>query len=134
VAAVAAAYDEGAEGYRRYRITGDGVSPMAIPGTPGGQYVAMGLEHNEKGRHRPDPRTHTQMTEKRFRKFDLAAAEAPEPVTYGDPGAEVGIVTWGSTAGVAIEAIDRLAEDGVKVALLAPKMILPLPDAQLAEF
>ena len=26
--------------YRRYAITADGVSPMAIPGTPGGQYTA----------------------------------------------------------------------------------------------
>ena len=128
------AYAEGAESYLRYRLTDDGVSPMAIPGTPGGQYVAMGLEHNEKGRHRPDPRSHTQMTDKRFRKLTLAGRDAPAPVTYGDPAAEIGIVTWGSTAGVAIEAIDRLAEDGVKVALVAPKMLLPLPDAQLADF
>ncbi|HEU5318240.1 MAG TPA: 2-oxoacid:acceptor oxidoreductase subunit alpha, partial [Chloroflexota bacterium] len=130
----AEAYAEGADSYLRYRLTEDGVSPMAIPGTPGGQYVAMGLEHNEKGRHRPDPRSHTQMTEKRFRKFDLAAKQAPAPVTYGDPDAEIGIVAWGSTAGVAIEAIDRLKEEGISAALVAPKMLLPLPDAQLAGF
>lgn len=124
-----------AEGsYLRYKLTESGISPMSLPGTPGGQYVAMGLEHNEKGRHRPDPRSHTQMTEKRFRKFDSAADDAPDAVTYGNPDAEIGIVTWGSTAGVAIEAIDRLREEGVDVALVAPKMILPLPDAQLAEF
>jgi 2-oxoglutarate/2-oxoacid ferredoxin oxidoreductase subunit alpha len=128
------AYADGEEGYLRYRITESGVSPMAIPGTPGGQYVAMGLEHNEKGRHRPDPRSHTQMTEKRFRKYEAAAGDAPEAVTYGNPDAEIGIVTWGSTAGAAIEAIDRLREEGIDAALVAPKMILPLPDAQLGEF
>ncbi|MDQ3702808.1 MAG: 2-oxoacid:acceptor oxidoreductase subunit alpha [Chloroflexota bacterium] len=127
-------FDESEAGYRRYQITADGVSPMSIPGTPGGQYVAMGLEHNEKGRHRPDPRTHTQMTEKRFRKFDLAARDAPAPVTYGNPEAPLGIVTWGSTAGVAIEAIDVLAAEGIDACLVAPKMILPLPDQQLGEF
>ena len=30
------------EGYRRYAIGADRTSPMAIPGTPGGQYTAMG--------------------------------------------------------------------------------------------
>jgi 2-oxoglutarate ferredoxin oxidoreductase subunit alpha len=127
-------FDETDAGYLRYKLTPDGVSPMAIPGTPGGQYVAMGLEHNEKGRHRPDPRSHTQMTEKRFRKFDLAAGDAPAPVTYGNPDAEIGIVTWGSTAGVAIEAIDVLKTEGIEACLVAPKMLLPLPDQQLGAF
>jgi len=127
-------FSDGEDGYLRYRLTETGVSPMAIPGTPGGQYVSMGLEHNEKGRHRPDPRSHTQMTEKRFRKLSLSAQDAPEAVIYGDPDADVGIVTWGSTAGVAIEAIDLLKEEGINVALVAPKMILPLPEAQLSDF
>jgi 2-oxoglutarate ferredoxin oxidoreductase subunit alpha len=130
----ARAYDESDSGYLRYRITESGISPMSIPGTPGGQYVAMGLEHNERSRHRPDPRSHTQMTEKRFRKFDLAVQEAPKPVTYGDPDAEIGIVTWGSTAGVAIEAIDLLQRDGIAACLIAPKMLLPLPDHQIGAF
>ncbi len=132
--APAAPYSEGDSGYLRYRLTESGVSPMSIPGTPGGQYVAMGLEHNEKGRHRPDPRSHTQMTDKRFKKFYSAAAEAPEATTYGDPQAPIGIVTWGSTAGVAIEAIDILKEEGVNACMVAPKMLLPLPDQQLGEF
>jgi 2-oxoglutarate ferredoxin oxidoreductase subunit alpha len=132
--ATAAPYSEGDSGYLRYRLTESGVSPMSIPGTPGGQYVAMGLEHNEKGRHRPDPRSHTQMTDKRFKKFYAAAAEAPEATTYGDPQAPIGIVTWGSTAGVAIEAIDILKEEGINACMVAPKMLLPLPDQQLGEF
>ena len=127
-------YDESTNGYLRYKLTDTGVSPMAIPGTPGGQYVAMGLEHNEKGRHRPDPRSHTQMTDKRFRKLDLAERNAPAPVTYGNPNAAIGIVTWGSTAGVAIEAIDTLAAEGIDVCLVAPKMLVPLPEAQLGAF
>jgi len=91
----------------------------------------MGLEHNEKGRHRPDPRTHTQMTEKRFRKMEHAELEAPAPVLHGNQDAEIAIVTWGSTAGVAIEAIDILAEEGIDVCLVAPRMVMPLPRHQL---
>ena len=124
-------YDDSPKGYRRYAHTENGVSPVAIPGTPGGQYVGMGLEHNEKGRHRPDPRTHTQMTEKRFRKMEHAELEAPAPVLHGNQDAEIAIVTWGSTAGVAIEAIDILAEEGIDVCLVAPRMVMPLPRHQL---
>jgi 2-oxoglutarate/2-oxoacid ferredoxin oxidoreductase subunit alpha len=125
-----AAYDE-KHGYLRYELTESGISAMSLPGTPGGQYVAMGLEHTERSRHRPDPRTHTYMTEKRFRKFEHAVADAPEPVTHGDPNADVAIVTWGSTAGVAIETIDLLREQGVNACLVAPRLLLPLPKAQL---
>jgi 2-oxoglutarate ferredoxin oxidoreductase subunit alpha len=126
-------YDE-KHGYLRYQLTESGISPMAIPGTPGGQYVAMGLEHNERSRHRPDPRTHTQMTEKRFRKIEGSVQDAPEAVTYGDPNADIAIVTWGSTAGVAIEAIDLLKEEGINACLVAPRMVMPLPKAQLDSY
>jgi len=37
----ATAYDDSPKGYRRYAHTENGVSPVAIPGTPGGQYVGM---------------------------------------------------------------------------------------------
>ena len=125
-------YDESGAGYRRYAQTESGVSPVSIPGTPGGQYVGMGLEHNERGRHRPDPRTHTQMTEKRFRKLAHSEQEAPAPVLHGNPDADVAIVTWGSTAGVVIEAIDILAAEGIDACLVAPRMVMPLPRHQLA--
>lgn len=121
-------------GYERYALTETGVSPMGIPGIEGGQYVATGLEHNTEGRPRYDPQTHEQMTEKRFRKMEHAAKEAPPALHYGDPAAEVGIVTWGSTAGAVIEAIDRAAEQGITAELLAPKMLRPLPDHQLADW
>ncbi|MAG35155.1 MAG: pyruvate ferredoxin oxidoreductase [Dehalococcoidia bacterium] len=121
-------------GYLPYEITDSGVSPMSLPGTPGGQYVAMGLEHNEKGRGRWDQETHTLMTQKRFRKVERAVAEAPAPVRYGEPTADIGIVTWGSTAGTAIEAMDRLARAGVQTDLLVPRMVHPLPHQQLADF
>src|SRR5690606_21405659 len=35
--------------YQRYALTDTGVSPMAIPGMPGCQYTADGLEHNVAG-------------------------------------------------------------------------------------
>lgn len=121
--------------YRRYDpASPTGVNPMAIPGEAGGEYVATGLEHNEYGRVRYDVPTHTAMTEKRFRKLEAAAGDAPPAYRYGDPGADISIITWGSTAGICTEAVDRLRERGVAVDLIAPKMLWPLPAQQLRPF
>jgi len=125
---------EGAARYARYASTPNGVSPTSIPGMAGGEYVATGLEHNEHGALRYDPATHSRMTEKRHRKLAAAAAEAPEPLRFGDEDAEVGIISWGSTAGAVIEAIQRLHAQGLKAELLAPKMLWPIPDHQVGEF
>lgn len=120
--------------YNRYVLTENGVSPMSVPGQAGGQYIATGLEHNEEGLHRYDEATHTIMTQKRFRKLERAAQEAPEADRFGDPDAEVGILTWGSTVGSVIEAIRRAEQDGFKLDMLAPRMLMPLPDHELRPF
>jgi 2-oxoglutarate ferredoxin oxidoreductase subunit alpha len=121
-------------GYKRYALTESGVSPMAIPGQEGGQYVATGLEHNEAGRPRSDAANHMRMTEKRFQKFELARDNAPPAHYYGDPDSDIGIVCWGSSCGVVVEAIDVLAQKGIKAAAMAPRMVWPLPDKQLLPF
>src|SRR5207253_2663823 len=80
------------------------------------------------------PKTKRTMTDKRMRKFAAVPADAPEADHWGDQRAEVGIITWGSTAGPVQEAI-RLAEaEGIKVAGIAPKMLWPIPEQQLAPF
>jgi 2-oxoglutarate ferredoxin oxidoreductase subunit alpha len=124
----------GPERYLRYQITADGVSPMAIPGTPGGAYVATGLEHTQAANTSSDARNHTAMTEKRFRKLEGVLAKAPPAHEYGDPSAEIGFLTWGSTLGVVAEAIDRLAAQGIKAHALAPRMVWPLPTHQIDPF
>ncbi len=124
----------GYELYQRYAITENGVSPMSIPGQAGGQYTSTGLEHNEFSRPRYDVASHTKMTDKRARKLAAAVKEAPAPYRVGDPTAEIGVLTWGSTAGVAHEAMDMAAKLGIKVDVIAPRMIWPIPTAQLDDF
>jgi 2-oxoglutarate/2-oxoacid ferredoxin oxidoreductase subunit alpha len=124
----------GPERYLRYEITRDGVSPMAIPGTPGGAYVATGLEHTQAANTSSDARNHSAMTEKRFRKLEGALAKAPPAHEYGDPSAELGFLTWGSTLGAVAEAIDRLAAQGIKAHALAPRQLWPLPTHQIDPF
>ena len=122
------------EKFKRYALTQTGVSAMSIPGQAGGQYVATGLEHSERGRPRYDPVSHQKMTEKRFRKLEAAVQDAPPADRFGDPSAEVGIVTWGSSLGPVAEAVEQARELGIPVDAIAPKMLWPLPDHQLAEF
>jgi 2-oxoglutarate/2-oxoacid ferredoxin oxidoreductase subunit alpha len=124
----------GPERYLRYEITADGVSPMAIPGTPGGAYVATGLEHTQAANTSSDARNHTAMTDKRFQKLEGLRQKAPPPHEYGDPTAELGFLTWGSTFGVVCEAIDRLAAKGIKAHALAPRMVWPVPTHQIDPF
>jgi 2-oxoglutarate ferredoxin oxidoreductase subunit alpha len=121
-------------GYKRYALTESGISPMAVPGQDGGQYVATGLEHNESGRPRSDPNNHRQMTEKRFGKLELARKAAPPAHYYGDQDSDVGILCWGSSWGTVVEAIDAAAAKGMKVAAMAPRMVWPLPDDQILPF
>jgi 2-oxoglutarate ferredoxin oxidoreductase subunit alpha len=124
----------GPERYLRYQVTPDGVSPMAIPGTPGGAYVATGLEHTQAANTSSDARNHAAMTEKRFRKLEGVVQKAPPAHEYGDPSATIGFLTWGSTLGVVAEAIDRLAADGIKAHALAPRLLWPLPTHQIDPF
>ncbi len=120
--------------YNRYVLTENGVSPMSIPGQAGGQYIATGLEHNEEGLHRYDEATHTIMTQKRYRKLERAALEAPEADRFGDPDAEIGILTWGSTVGSVIEVIRQAEQEGLQLDMLAPRMLMPLADHEVRPF
>jgi 2-oxoglutarate ferredoxin oxidoreductase subunit alpha len=116
--------------YRRYALTAEAVSPMAIPGVAGGQYTADGLTHDEAGTPSSAAGHHEAQLDKRRDKI--------ENFTYGDHWAdiegegEVAIVTWGSLTGPAREAIARLAEDGIKTRLVALRLIAPLQVEQLA--
>jgi 2-oxoglutarate ferredoxin oxidoreductase subunit alpha len=115
--------------YRRYAVTASGVSPMAIPGTPGGEYVADGLEHTPRGVPSSQASDHQAQLDKRARK--LAAFD------YGNHWADVvgegdtAIVTWGSATGPAWVAMERAAEAGLKVKLVSLRLILP---AQVEKF
>ncbi len=125
------------EDYLRYQLTGDGISPMAIPGVDTQAYVSPGLEHDERGHPRLSAGIHEQMTVKRFRKLDLVRRHidneefAPR---YGDADAELGIIGWGATQGSIREAIDRAREKGYKVAAMHPRCLNPLPEQRLRDF
>ncbi len=127
-------FSSNGDGYRRFQPTQSGVSPISIPGQENGAYVATGLEHDEYGRPRYDPVSHSTMTEKRFRKLQTCVQDAPPADHYGPDDAGVGVITWGSTYGTAEEAVRLALADGLSAACMAPKMLWPLPDRQIEPF
>ncbi len=133
---------EDAEDYRRYRLTESGISPMGVPGFDPTPFTATGLEHDEHGAPNYTPQMHTAQLDKRGLKFEVAAdalcgLEAPLGcISYGVPESEaqVGVLAWGSTAGVVREAIEELVREGYPVAALLPAVINPLPADRIRQF
>ncbi len=115
--------EAGVENYNRYAVTASGVSPMAIPGTPGGEYVADGLEHAPNGRPSSAAEDHDIQLDKRERKlanFDYGNHWAD---VEGD--ADIAIVTWGSSTAPVREAIERVEAKGKKVKLISMRLLMP---------
>ncbi|MCC7326512.1 MAG: 2-oxoacid:acceptor oxidoreductase subunit alpha [Burkholderiales bacterium] len=115
--------------YKRYRDTGSGVSPMAIPGTPGIVYTADGLEHSEAGIPSSQVRDHRLQLDKRERKLMLHDYGSRWADVEG--GAECAVITFGSSTAAVREAVARLAEEGVKLRLVAVRLLAPLAPAKL---
>lgn len=123
--------DEVPADFERYAITADGISPMPLPGTPGGQYTADGLEHSSKATPSGTAADHTAQLDKRARKI--------ESFDYGqhwadiDGDGELAIVTWGSTTSMVREAIQRLpAEIADQLKFISLRLLLPARPNEMA--
>jgi len=119
-----------AESYERYAQTESGVSPMAIPGFPGGQYTADGLTHNARGTPSSQARDHVGQLDKRQRKLD--AFDFGDRWAEIDGEGELAVVTWGSSSEPLREAVAAARAGGVRVKLIALRLIAPAQPARLA--
>ncbi len=116
--------------YRRFAVTGDFVSPMALPGTPNGMYTADGLEHDASGAPSTLPEVHAEQLHKRRRKLEVFDYGAFWADVEGDGPAA--IITWGSVTGAVREAADRLRADGHAVRVISLRLLLPAQPERLA--
>jgi 2-oxoglutarate ferredoxin oxidoreductase subunit alpha len=117
--------------YQRYALAANGVSPMAIPGTLGGQYTADGLTHNPRGTPTSGEGDHRAQLDKRRDKLEQFNYGAHWGTVEGD--GDFAIVTWGSLTAAVREAIERAAADGIKTRLVAPRLLLPTRPEQMAK-
>jgi 2-oxoglutarate/2-oxoacid ferredoxin oxidoreductase subunit alpha len=118
------------EGYKRYRNTESGISPMAIPGTPGVEYTADGLEHNEGAIPSSQSHDHQLQLDKRERKLMRHDYGSRWADVEGD--APLAVITFGSASGPVREALQRAATQGVAVRLVVLRLLAPLQPEVLA--
>lgn len=124
-------------GYKRYELTETGISPRALPGTPGFEHVVATDDHDEDGVLISDeftnPHKRQAMHEKRMRKMEGILPLIEPPKLWGSEDAEVTLVGWGSTQGVIREAIQKLGrEEGIAANNLQIKWIVPLHAAAIS--
>ncbi len=123
--------------FPRFLVTDDGISPRPVLGQPGGMHWVTGGEHTEQGRVTEDPVVREQQVEKRDRKLELAEVEIPtsEKLTvYGtEKTPAVTIVSWGSTKGALLEAIENAANKDMAVRLIQVRLLWPFPEPELLE-
>jgi 2-oxoglutarate/2-oxoacid ferredoxin oxidoreductase subunit alpha len=129
--------------YKRYQYTESGVSPRALPGQPGLQFVAGSDEHDEKGHLVSDVKSgipvwvaeRTRMMQKRMKKLAGITAAADPPAWEGPADANLTFVAWGSTIGAIRDAMVILNARGEKTNLLHFPTVYPLDaDRVRAEF
>jgi 2-oxoglutarate/2-oxoacid ferredoxin oxidoreductase subunit alpha len=126
--------EEELEKYVRFRITDSGISPISQPGMQGGNYLASGLEHNEFGAPAAGGEFHAKMDDKRISKLATLKKRRDLFIVEGDLDAPIGLISWGSVAGIAMEALHVGRAEGLKMKLLIPKLMFPIAEEIYQEF
>src|SRR5438309_2548962 len=123
--------------YKRFDLGNGPVSPRAFLGQEGTMFWNTGDEHEEHGHITEDPAVRDAMMEKRFAKLDLAAKEIPRDVKmryFGPKDATTLIVSWGSTKGALLDALDRLWAEVAKIGYLHVRLINPFPTEEILPY
>ncbi|MGH9922031.1 MAG: 2-oxoacid:ferredoxin oxidoreductase subunit alpha [Nitrososphaerales archaeon] len=126
--------DKVQEGYVRFKLTENGISPRVRLGTENGIFWNTGDEHQENGHITEDPEIRNQMMEKRMGKLDVALKEIPDEekaVRYGEDS-DMTIISWGSTKGAILDAMEVLAAEGVKINFIQVRLLNPFPEKYVA--
>ena len=116
--------------YHRFELSENPVSPRAVIGQHGTLFWMTGDEHDERGHITEDPVLRDMMMEKREAKLQLAGKEIPDSLKYhyfGDPDAKTVIVSWGSTKGPLLDALDQLLAEKESVGFLQLRLLNPFP-------
>jgi 2-oxoglutarate ferredoxin oxidoreductase subunit alpha len=118
------------ETYQRHKLTPDGVSPRLIPGTPGALTHSDSAVHKESGFQGDKCSIATEMADKRYRKLPKLIKrleKQPRTKLYGPKKADVTLVGWGSTKGVAHETLRLLEKDNINANFLQVIYLTPFP-------
>lgn len=120
--------------YRRYALTEDGISPLAIPGQSEALVRVDSDEHDQWGQITESATVRNQMVEKRMRKLEGLKNELLEPEFWGSHQCQSLLVGFGSTSGAIKEAVDILNQEEKNYGALLFGDIYPLPTERLQHF
>jgi 2-oxoglutarate/2-oxoacid ferredoxin oxidoreductase subunit alpha len=102
--------------------------PWAVPGTPGLQHRIGGLEKEDgTGNISYEPDNHSLMTRLRAERIAKIAEDIPELEVDHDDGADVLVLSWGSSYGTVRAAARRVRTKGKRVAVAHLHHLNPLP-------
>jgi 2-oxoglutarate ferredoxin oxidoreductase subunit alpha len=112
-------------GFARYKdVDGDGVGYRTLPGTnhPNGSYFTRGSGHNEKAQYTEREDDYIHNMDRLTHKFETMRLHVPRPVVENNPGAEIGLVAFGTSHYAAEESRDQLkSEYGIESSYLRLK-------------
>lgn len=107
------------EKFGRYLdVDKDGITYRTLPGThpSKGSFFTRGTSRDEYARYTEEGAAYVRNMERLLRKWNTAKTIVPAPQFYPDPeGAEVGMLFFGTTTDSALEAIDKLREQGIRM-------------------
>jgi 2-oxoglutarate ferredoxin oxidoreductase subunit alpha len=104
------------EKFHRYLdVDGDGIPYRTLPGVhPKGAYFTRGSGHTQYGVYTEDSAEYQIVLDRLTRKFTTAKRMVPKPVIEQDAHIDIAVVAYGSSDGAVREALDILADHGVK--------------------
>jgi len=112
--------------FERYRdLDKDGIPYRTLPGTdhPLAGYFTRGSGHDERAFYTESPEVYKRVMDRLARKYETARGMVPAPVIERAPGAEIGILGFGSSHWGIVEARDMLAAEGLPTDYLLLKAL-----------
>ena len=130
---------EGTAGhFQRFKFEDSPISTRVPIGTENAIFWNTGDEHTEEGHISEDPENRIKMMDKRMKKLDLALekiAEDDKAACYDfDSNSKGVVISWGSTKGAILEALEKLSEEGKKLRFIQIRLLHPFPTETVKKF
>ena len=130
---------EGAAGhFQRFKLEDSPISVRVPIGTENAIFWNTGDEHTEEGHISEDPENRNKMMDKRMKKLDLALekiGENDKAACYDfDSDSKNVVISWGSTKGAILEALEKLSEEGSKLRFIQVRLLHPFPTETVKKF
>jgi len=130
---------EGTAGhFQRFKFEDSPISTRVPIGTENAIFWNTGDEHTEEGHISEDPENRIKMMDKRMKKLDVALekiAEDDKAACYDfDSNSNGVVISWGSTKGAILEALEKLSEEGKKLRFIQIRLLHPFPTETVKKF